>query len=96
MEPTEKNGALRPPSRHLPPPAGSKPTEKSEGLDLEPALRRMHEWGLSDGDVGYEYWHQVAKLLKSATSLKARVAELEALLASTNHERPRRVRGSRR
>jgi len=50
----------------------------SADLDLEPALKQMHEWGLSDGDLGFAYWYQVAKLLKSASALKARVADLEA------------------
>ena len=41
-------------------------------LDLEPALRQMHQWGLDDGDIGYAYWHAVMQLLRAACGLDAR------------------------
>lgn len=47
-----------------------------EQLDLEIALRKFHELGLADGDLGYEYWHKVGCLLKRASGMRA---ENEAL-----------------
>jgi|GEM_PF-2991062 len=49
----------------------------TDALDLEVALRTMHELGLADGDLGYAYWHQVAELLKSAADMRARLQELQ-------------------
>ena len=51
-------------------------------LDLQPALRQMHLWGLADGDLGYAYWHGIAKLLVTAQALEARVRQAEAELSS--------------
>lgn len=51
-------------------------------FDLAPALRQLHQLGLNDGDVGYEYWHRVAKSLRSVPTLRARVAELEREIAA--------------
>lgn len=45
-------------------------------LDLDIALRKLHELALADGDLGYEYWHRVAQLLRRAASMEA---EIEAL-----------------
>lgn len=47
-----------------------------EQLDLEIALRKFHELGLADGDLGYEYWHKVGNLLKKASGMQA---EIDAL-----------------
>ena len=33
-------------------------------LDLDIALRKIHELALADGDLGYAYWHQVGRLLR--------------------------------
>ena len=46
-------------------------------MDLEVALQRIHEWSQEDGDLGFEYWSKVAKLLKRAQALQVRVQELE-------------------
>ncbi|WP_244786002.1 hypothetical protein [Cupriavidus pauculus] len=49
----------------------------SEGLiDLEIALRKIHELALSDGDLGYAYWHQVGQLLRRAAEMQG---EIDAL-----------------
>lgn len=58
-------------------------------LDLKVALRRLHELGLEDGDLGYEYWHRVAQLLRRAASMES---EIEAL--SQELEKCRAKRGN--
>lgn len=90
--------SCRMPAPRTPPRVGFQSAQLPEApeLNLEPALNRMRAWALDDGDLGHEYWHHVAKLLKSASALKARVTELESLLASTDQDRPRRARGSLR
>ena len=58
-------------------------------LDLQPALRQMHQWGLDNGDLGYAYWHEISKLLISTQALEARLQHLEvevSLLRGANEE----------
>jgi hypothetical protein len=54
-------------------------------IDLEIALRKFHELGLEDGDLGYAYWYQVGQLLKRAAGMQAQIdalsKELERLRA---------------
>ncbi|WP_413707267.1 hypothetical protein [Ralstonia sp. Ralssp110] len=57
-------------------------------IDLDIALRKLHELALEDGDLGYEYWHQIAQLLRRAASMEA---EIEAL--SQELEKCRAKRG---
>ena len=45
-------------------------------IDLEIALRKFHELGLEDGDLGYAYWYQVGQLLKRAAGMQSRIDEL--------------------
>lgn len=45
-------------------------------IDLEIALRKFHELGLEDGDLGYAYWYEVGQLLKRAAGMQARIDEL--------------------
>jgi hypothetical protein len=45
-------------------------------IDLEIALRKFHELGLEDGDLGYAYWHEVGQLLKQAAGMQSRIHEL--------------------
>lgn len=45
-------------------------------MDLEIALRKFHELGLADGDLGYAYWYEVGQLLKRAAGMQARIDEL--------------------
>ncbi|MGY2491128.1 hypothetical protein [Cupriavidus sp. CP313] len=60
--------------------------QSSEQLDLEIALRKFHELGLADGDLGYEYWYKVGRLLKQASGMQAEIdalrKELEQCRAS--------------
>ncbi|WP_354541772.1 hypothetical protein [Ralstonia pseudosolanacearum] len=57
-------------------------------IDLEVALRKLHALALEDGDLGYEYWHRIAQLLKQAASMES---EIEAL--SQELEKCRAKRG---
>ena len=45
-------------------------------IDLGIALRKFHELGLEDGDLGYAYWHEVGQLLKQAADMQSRIHEL--------------------
>ncbi|MFP3587056.1 hypothetical protein SCB29_25815 [Paraburkholderia sp. SIMBA_055] len=45
-------------------------------IDLDIALRKLHQLGLDDGDLGYAYWHEVAQLLKQAAGMQSRIHEL--------------------
>ena len=55
-------------------------------IDLEIALRKFHELGLADGDLGYAYWYKVGQLLKRAAGMQAQIdalsVELEQLRAT--------------
>jgi uncharacterized membrane protein len=55
-------------------------------IDLEIALRKFHELGLADGDLGYAYWYKVGQLLKRAAGMQAQIdtlsEELEQLRAT--------------
>lgn len=46
------------------------------GIDLDIALRKMHELAMADGDLGYAYWYQVSQLIKRAAGMQA---EIDAL-----------------
>ncbi|WP_316869229.1 hypothetical protein [Ralstonia wenshanensis] len=49
----------------------------SEGdIDLDIALRKIHEPALADGDLGYAYWYQVGRLLRRAAEMQG---EIDAL-----------------
>ncbi|MBB0026139.1 hypothetical protein DEE38_20475 [Ralstonia pickettii] len=45
-------------------------------IDLDIALRKLHELALADGDLGYEYWYRVGQLLRSAAGMQS---EIDAL-----------------
>ncbi|CAJ0700287.1 Uncharacterised protein [Burkholderia pseudomallei] len=45
-------------------------------IDLDVALRKIHELALGDGDLGYAYWHQVGRLLRRAAEMQG---EIDAL-----------------
>lgn len=57
-------------------------------IDLKVAIRKLHELALEDGDLGYEYWHRIAQLLRRAASMES---EIEAL--SKELEKCRAKRG---
>ncbi|MBV8380173.1 MAG: hypothetical protein JO369_05350 [Paucibacter sp.] len=56
--------------------------EHAPDLDLEPALRQMHSWALTEGDLGYAYWQAIASRLASVSRLERRISELETVLAT--------------
>ncbi|MEX5831011.1 hypothetical protein AB3332_13470 [Ralstonia solanacearum] len=56
-------------------------------IDLNIALRKLHELALEDGDLGYEYWHRVAQLLRQAARMES---EIEALSQELEKCRARR------
>ena len=56
-------------------PWSTKMTSENQ-IDLDIALRKLHELALEDGDLGYEYWHRIAQLLRRAASMES---EIEAL-----------------
>lgn len=45
-------------------------------IDLEIALRKIHELALADGDLGYAYWYQVGQLLRRAEGMQAEIDSL--------------------
>jgi hypothetical protein len=45
-------------------------------IDLQIALRKIHELAMEDGDLGYEYWYEIGRLLKRANGMQA---EIDAL-----------------
>jgi bifunctional DNA-binding transcriptional regulator/antitoxin component of YhaV-PrlF toxin-antitoxin module len=49
-------------------------------IDLEIALRKLHELQKEDGDLGSEYWLQISKLLKEAASYQERTLVVEEKL----------------
>lgn len=49
---------------------------QNNSIDLDIALRKIHELAMADGDLGYAYWYQVGQLLKRAAGMQA---EIDAL-----------------
>lgn len=45
-------------------------------FDLAIALRTIHELAMAEGDLGYEYWHGIGKLLQRASSMQAEIDSL--------------------
>ena len=45
-------------------------------IDLDVALRKIHELAMEDGDLGYAYWHEVGRLLRRAAEMQG---EIDAL-----------------
>lgn len=55
----------------------SPPFVEGSSFDLDVALRAIHRLAVEDGDLGAEYWRQVAALLQSAAAMRARIQDLE-------------------
>ena len=45
-------------------------------IDLEIALRKIHELAMAEGDLGYAYWYEVGRLLQRAANMQAEIALL--------------------
>lgn len=62
---------------------------ENSSIDLEIALRKIHELAMADGDLGYAYWYQVGQLIKRAAGMQAEIdalsKELELCRAQLAH-----------
>ncbi|MBB5441610.1 MULTISPECIES: hypothetical protein [unclassified Paraburkholderia] len=45
-------------------------------IELEIALRKIHELAMADGDLGYAYWYKVGQLLQRAAGMQAEIDSL--------------------
>lgn len=45
-------------------------------IDLDIALRKIHELAMTDGDLGCAYWYQVGLLLKRAAGMQGEIDSL--------------------
>ncbi|MFM0029719.1 hypothetical protein PQR70_26125 [Paraburkholderia madseniana] len=59
-------------------------------IDLEIALRKIHEPALADGDLGYAYWYQVGQLLQRAAGMQAEIDSLSLELEQCRAARRKR------
>lgn len=64
----------------------------SEHLDLSIALKKLHELGQAEGDLGCAYWYAVAQLLRDAKKATERVRELEVQIQRLSARRPSAAR----
>lgn len=59
-------------------------------LDLDIALRKIHELSLEDGDLGHAYWYEVGQLLRRAAGMQTEInllaKELERCRAKLAHK----------
>ncbi len=53
----------------------------SEQLDLSIALKKLHELGQEEGDLGCAYWYAVSQLLRQAQGMAERIQALEVRIA---------------
>ncbi|MGA4111063.1 hypothetical protein ACI2T3_08520 [Ralstonia nicotianae] len=58
-------------------------------IELDIALRKLCELAQEDGDLGYEYWHRIAELLKRAASMESEIETLSQELAKCRARRGR-------
>ena len=56
-------------------------------IDLDIALRKLHELALADGDLGYEYWYRVSQLLKRAANMQSEIDALSRELEKCRSQR---------
>ena len=42
-------------------------------IDLEIALRKIHELAMADGDLGYAYWYAVGQILQRAAGMQTEI-----------------------
>ena len=55
-----------------------------EQIDLEIALKKLHQLQLEDGDLGAAYWLSISKLLKDADDFRRRAMAAEERLRKIN------------
>ncbi len=61
-------------------------TSPEKPIDLDIALRKLHELALADGNLGSEYWHQVSQLLKRAAGIQLDIDALSRELEKCRAE----------
>ncbi len=54
--------------------------EPGDAFDLTVALRAIYKLSVADGDLGYEYWSRVERLLRRASEMQAQIESLSAEL----------------
>ncbi|MCO4879929.1 hypothetical protein VOI32_18540 [Paraburkholderia caribensis] len=59
-------------------------------IDLDVALRKIHELAMADGDLGYAYWHEVGSLLRRAAAMQSEMDALSKELELCRAELARR------
>lgn len=57
-------------------------------INREIALRKFHELGLEDGDLGYVYWYEVGQLLEREAVMQAQIKALSTELEQLRAIRP--------
>lgn len=66
---------------------------QDNSIDLEIALRKIHELAMAEGDLGYAYWYQVGQLLKRAAGMQNEIdalsKELELCCGQLGREPPK-------
>jgi hypothetical protein len=70
--------------------SGEEEMNAGNDIDLEIALRKFHELGLADGDLGYAYWYKVGQLLKGAAAMQAQIEALSEELEQLRATRQKR------
>jgi len=61
-------------------------------IDLEIALRKIHELAMAEGDLGYAYWYEVGRLLQRAANMQA---EIDLLCKELERCRATRAKANR-
>lgn len=65
-------------------------------IDLDIALRKIHELAMAEGDLGYAYWYQVGQLLRRAAEMQSEIdmladelkeCRVQLAKADTRHDR---------
>jgi hypothetical protein len=59
-----------------------------EDLDLSIADRLFYRLQHEDGDLGAEYWHQIAELLRRSAEYRGRAERAEARLRELDEDIP--------
>lgn len=63
---------------------------QSATIDLEIALRKIHQLAVDEGDLGYAYWYSIGQLLEKAAGMQATIdslaKELEICRARLEHQ----------
>jgi hypothetical protein len=52
------------------------PSQPGNEIDLEIALRKIHELAMSDGDIGYAYWNEIGRILRQAAGMQDEINAL--------------------